>query len=648
VIGLFALAAAANLAAASPAFAQPDHPGVCGPIQHGRQVNDPPEIDSTNGVLSVTLHLRGQTDPRFDQVLCWVYTVQTKNGPQTLYTPPTLHVRQGDQMQVTLVNELLAPIPPNDPNAQMGLDIAKHAGGSMSGMSMGNDDTLPCGQQEVGPTPTPDPKTGRIYGYHRSPFNEANLHFHGLNTSPKQPSDNTTMVLLCPRMTPAQAPASYQYVVNIPRDEPPGLYWYHPHAHGESEHQLEAQLTGAIVVDSLKPSVPNQYPNRVIVVRDLGDGETLRPFQSPVIRALRERLPTLAAIRAQIAQFGYPQPRFDAGPDKYPFGPPDQCPTSDGIQFNGKQLLVNGVLLPPKPNEISRLPFTTIPAGQTQYWRLANTSSDTVLDLQILVNGVRVPVQVASRDGVPLVDIGGHPTWQPVPMDHVYLDPASRVEFYLTGTNPGDDIVLRTAYIDTGCIGDTDLERDLMVAHVVSGLPVRRTIPMPHVVDPVPVRFSDLGSAQPVRHRVFALTEYQRDDEPEPDFYITELTNPKAVEHPYEMVGPPDVIVKDGTVEDWTILNYTQEVHAFHIHQIHFLVLQGGGIPRGEGQLLDTVDVPYGVFQPGGKTGDQMTPGAVTLRMDFRAKNIIGEFVYHCHILEHEDNGMMAKIRVVP
>jgi FtsP/CotA-like multicopper oxidase with cupredoxin domain len=50
--------------------------------------------------------------------------------------------------------------------------------------------------------------------------------------------------------------------------------------------------------------------------------------------------------------------------------------------------------------------------------------------------------------------------------------------------------------------------------------------------------------------------------------------------------------------------------------------------------MLDTVDVPYGVFKkPGDTTGDQMIPGAVTLRMDFRDKNIIGEFPFHCHIL---------------
>ena len=38
---------------------------------------------------------------------------------------------------------------------------------------------------------------------------------------------------------------------------------------------------------------------------------------------------------------------------------------------------------------------------------------------------------------------------------------------------------------------------------------------------------------------------------------------------------------------------------------------------------------------------------SVTLRMDFRGPDI-GDFVYHCHILDHEDGGMMAIIRVLP
>jgi FtsP/CotA-like multicopper oxidase with cupredoxin domain len=648
LIAVFALAAAAGVFSAAPNFGQPSAPQpLCGTPQHGRAVVDPPELFSQNGVLSVTLNLIGQQQTTFDQLMCWVYTVQTKNGPEQLFIPPTLHVKQGDRLEVTLVNDLLAPTSGQNKSAELSMD-RRIAGTGMGNMPMSNDE-FPCGQQVVDPVHTPDPTTGRIYSNFRPPYNEANLHFHGLNTSPKQPGDNTVMVLLCPRVSSAQAPESYNYVVDIPRNEPPGLYWYHPHPHGESEHQLLEQLTGAIVVDTINPSVPDNYHNRIIIVRDLGNGGSIRPQEVQRLRTLRSRLPSLSDIRAQIAKNGLPQPSWYRGSDNYPYGPPDQCPSDLPRipRFNSKQLLVNGVELPPLPNEFRRLPYTNINAGQTEYWRLANTSSDTILDLQLLINNVRVPLQVTTRDGVPLVNQNGHPTWQPVPMNHVYLDPASRVEFFLTGTKPGDQIVLRSNEIDTGCGGDSDLERDLMVAHVVSGPSRQHVVAAPRALDPVPERFSNLGSQRPAHKRIFVLTEYQRDDSPEPDFYITELTNQKAVEHPYAMTGPPDVVVKDGTVEDWTILNYTEEVHAFHIHQIHFLVLKGGGIDRGEGQLLDTVDVPYGVFQPGGKTGDQMTPGAVTLRMDFRDKNIIGEFVYHCHILEHEDNGMMAKIRVV-
>ena len=58
-------------------------------------------------------------------------------------------------------------------------------------------------------------------------------------------------------------------------------------------------------------------------------------------------------------------------------------------------------------------------------------------------------------------------------------------------------------------------------------------------------------------------------------------------------------MVKSGSVEDWTILNYTQEAHEFHIHQIHFLVLKAQGIEYGLHQMLDTVQVPYGAFASG-------------------------------------------------
>ena len=94
-------------------------------------------------------------------------------------------------------------------------------------------------------------------------------------------------------------------------------------------------------------------------------------------------------------------------------------------------------------------------------------------------------------------------------------------------------------------------------------------------------------------------------------------------------------------MEDWTIQNRTPEVHEFHMHQIHFLLLAINGVPvpKEQQQLRDMVQVPY-------YSGTGPYP-SVTVRMDFRGPDI-GDFVYHCHILAHEDGGMMAIIRVLP
>jgi FtsP/CotA-like multicopper oxidase with cupredoxin domain len=62
-------------------------------------------------------------------------------------------------------------------------------------------------------------------------------------------------------------------------------------------------------------------------------------------------------------------------------------------------------------------------------------------------------------------------------------------------------------------------------------------------------------------------------------------------------------------------------------------------VPTAARQMLDTIQVPYW-------SGTGPYP-SVTLRIDFRGPDV-GDFVYHCHILNHEDNGMMAIIRVKP
>jgi FtsP/CotA-like multicopper oxidase with cupredoxin domain len=132
---------------------------------------------------------------------------------------------------------------------------------------------------------------------------------------------------------------------------------------------------------------------------------------------------------------------------------------------------------------------------------------------------------------------------------------------------------------------------------------------------------------------------YENFAEPDnPRYFITVDGQPPLLFNPD---NPPAIVTTQGAVEDWTIENRTLENHEFHIHQLHFLVLAQNGVPlpAANQQFLDTVQVPY---WPG--TGPYPS---VTVRMDFRGP-ITGEFVYHCHILNHEDHGMMAIIKVNP
>jgi FtsP/CotA-like multicopper oxidase with cupredoxin domain len=84
-------------------------------------------------------------------------------------------------------------------------------------------------------------------------------------------------------------------------------------------------------------------------------------------------------------------------------------------------------------------------------------------------------------------------------------------------------------------------------------------------------------------------------------------------------------------------------VHTFHIHQVHFIVEAVNGRPASGPHWLDTVDVPPRAHLAHGR----IVPSAVKVLIDFRDPVVRGTFLFHCHILDHEDRGMMAKIRVI-
>ena len=215
------------------------------------------------------------------------------------------------------------------------------------------------------------------------------------------------------------------------------------------------------------------------------------------------------------------------------------------------------------------------------------------------------------------------------------MPPAGRAEIIVSGPGPEVKVAgLATALVDTGPGGDPDPARPLFnIVQTESGSSLRNVTTVPASSGPPPPqRFHDLDKAIPTANRKLYFSE---DDQ---YFYITvDGQTPR----PYSMDAPPAITTTQGSTEDWVIENRSNENHEFHIHQIHFLLMERNGKPVGpkQAQMLDTVDLPYW-------SGTGPYP-SIKVRMDFRGPDI-GDFVYHCHILDHEDGGMMAIIRVLP
>jgi FtsP/CotA-like multicopper oxidase with cupredoxin domain len=191
-----------------------------------------------------------------------------------------------------------------------------------------------------------------------------------------------------------------------------------------------------------------------------------------------------------------------------------------------------------------------------------------------------------------------------------------------------------TLRVPTGPDGDNHPARPLMTIR-----------PSPQAADPLlaelPLSY-ELG-LKPYRAATEAdVTERRRiyfsEDNPNSKFFVTVEGATPTLFHPD---NPPAIVTRQGSVEEWTIENRSRENHEFHIHQVHFLLLERNGVPVPEEdrQMLDMVDIPFW-------TGKGPYP-SIKVRLDFRGPDI-GDFVYHCHILEHEDKGMMAIVRVIP
>ena len=388
-----------------------------------------------------------------------------------------------------------------------------------------------------------------------------NLHFHGLHVSPNAPQDDVLTMMAAPGET-------LHYSVQVPPQQPPGLYWYHTHSHGESYIQDLDGMSGAIVVEGIERYVPEvlKMRERILVLRDL-----------VLPKDAAERKSVMQSVAMQTTQCG-------TAPEK-----PERAFT------------VNGSLRP----QIDIAP------GERQFWRIVNASPDRYADLQLDA----VSLDVVALDGMPLAY--HDPSIRKRSMNHILLPPAGRVEAIVTGPPVDSHAALRSLCFDTGPDGDSNPA--MVLADIVSARPSNPQI-----------RPALRGA--PV-YATFTPTVLKRVETSGPQF-IVNFTEDKQGFYingqKFEMDSGPMLTVDVGSLQHWRVTNPTREVHPFHIHQVHFLTYAVDRSPVKDPVWLDTVNVPYG--------------SSVDLVMDFTDPIIRGMSVFHCHLLNHEDKGMMAKI----
>lgn len=362
----------------------------------------------------------------------------------------------------------------------------------------------------------------------------SNLHFHGFRVTPQGHGDNVHIVV-----PPGE---SFEYAFRIPKEQPPGLFWYHDHLHGITENHVARGLGGAILIDGFAKEFHGLegMAQKLLVIKDI----SLPGCQGPVLKA---------TLHCRV------------------------------VSVNGNADW-----------------HVTMRPGETQLWRICNQGANLWTHLALPGAALRV----IGRDGTPAVRVTEIST-----MD---VMPASRMDVLVTAGAAGQEPLLAKSLV-TGSGKSMVLNRVIGTVSV-AGVPV--------VPSAAPIRFphqNDLRDGAVGAHRTVDFTE----DSEAGRYFI----NGKMFDH-----KRLDLRVPFGAVEEWTVRNQTQDYHEFHIHQLGFQVIEINGRKQVFDGYLDDVQVPE--------------MGEVKLLVPFTDPVLIGEFVFHCHVLNHEDHGMMANIEV--
>ncbi len=516
--------------------------------------------------------------------------------------------------------------------------------------------------------------------------------------------------IVSPHMHSTARMRSTDYTIKIPANHPSGLYWFHPHAHGISLNQITAGLAGIITIGAPADYVcadpacrerADHLPIRHLILKDsqvLADG-TLQDQPDPGFCVPPSGFVAGVSLGAGACP----------GQDQTASGGNDYTGGHWFFTLNGQP---NATMTVPSPTgEIWRITNASGSTTYDLNLYDPSRAREMVLQI-LSIDGVSVApvpglsqrdsVEIAGQKLTPVRCPGlapgrhGDRIAEPLCVTRLHMMPSTRAEVWVTYR--GDDgrptapatsasAVFRTAGFNTGPSGDSWPPVDLAQVHfgAAPGAQATKTVDFLGVrgdARRLMVRAAlsgDLNSANAAigtDPNCHALAPGHR----RRIFFNVPVDNPngfglgyeeldsrsRPVPGTFQDVAPfdpmrPTVCLPLGAgntsvKEVWELINLASEDHNFHIHQVHFRLvsaaeLDGTRVPSrvlGDGVTMDSVPLEH--TDGFCSTVDDWRRGVCTahpaiVEIPFA---IAGDFVYHCHILEHEDGGMMARIRVRP
>ncbi len=414
-----------------------------------------------------------------------------------------------------------------------------------------------------------------------------NLHVHGLHVSPTADHDNIFLVI------PHGKTRTYHY--SLPLDHDPGAFWYHPHLHRFVAPQIFAGLSGAIVVQGGLDNRLAGIPQRLMMIQST----------------------ELCGRNGRSLPFALSSRQRTSGTE--PCSVPGHAILDANSNERYTPLFINGTLNP----------TVKIRPGQLQRWRIFNANNNRIVRLNLS----NQPMWVLAQDGNTL------PRMQRVRT--LLIPPGSRREVLVRGARRGAYRLTALPFAQFPGGNKADLKSrgggptpdQTVLTLRSSGAVANVRLPRGALS-----HRGDLRKAHVDRYRNIVFSEA-----PNPAGGTFFKINGQVFNHE---VTP--ITLKLGSVEQWRLLNTSVEWHTFHIHVNPFQVVSVDGRRAGAGDYMDNVGMPPCHIRP--HPADPANPvcarpSVVVIRL--RPIDFTGRFVFHCHVVNHEDRGMMMAVQVL-